>query len=342
VNLSDLDYELPPELIAQQPLAARDRCRLLVLRKTDGAVEHRIFNELDCFLNRGDLLVLNDTRVIPARIFGIRVRTRGKVEVLLVERCAKGDWRMICRSRGKLSSGEELELAEGRLRATLLAKEDELIWRSTLAPDPDEEFLRRYGEMPLPPYIRRKRGDPRSANDTANYQTVFAEAPGAIAAPTAGLHFTAELLARLSSKGIRVEKVTLHVGPGTFLPIRCDRLEDHKMRAENYAVKAGTMETIERTRQSGAKVVAVGTTVVRALETVAAGGPLEGRTELFILPGHQFRTMDALLTNFHLPRSTLLALVAAFGGHEKVLAAYEQAVRERYRFYSYGDAMLIL
>jgi len=342
VNLSDLDYELPPELIAQEPLRQRDRCRLLVLERSSGRVTHGTFHDLAGYLAPGDLLVLNDTRVIHARLHGVRRATQGKVEVLLVEKTAVGHWRMMCQARGKLQKGESLELGGGRILATLEARDDDGIWEARLEPDPDEALLREVGLVPLPPYINRDIDDKRFPSDAVDYQTVFARRPGAVASPTAGLHFTPAFLDRLRSGGIETKTLTLHVGLGTFLPIRTENLNEHQMHAESYEIPADTFDAVRQIRDTSGRVVAVGTTVTRALESAGQDGLLRGRTELFICPPFTFRTVDVLLTNFHLPRSTLLALVTAFAGRELVMNTYREAVAQRYRFYSYGDAMLIL
>jgi len=342
VNLSDLDYELPIELIAQEPLARRDRCRLLVLDRSTGEIEHTRFHRLPEYLEPRDLVVLNDTRVIRARLYGVREATGGKAEVLLVESEGEGRWRLMATARGKLRPGEVLKLEGGRIEAHLVRRDDEGLWQARLEPSPDERVLSAIGTVPLPPYIKRAPHDPREKRDAAGYQTVFADEPGAVAAPTAGLHFTRKLLDEIARRGVGIERLTLHVGPGTFTPIRAEKLDDHRMHSEKYRVAAATLDAVRETRGRGGRVVAVGTTVVRTLETVIRGAPLEGKTRLFIRPPFRFEAVDALVTNFHLPRSTLLALVVAFGTREKVMEAYREAIRERYRFYSYGDAMLIL
>jgi len=342
VDPSELDYELPGELIAQEPVEPRDASRLLVLPRSAGEARHLRFADLPELLEPGDLLVLNDSRVIPARLEG-RKESGGRCELLLVEPLGEGGprWRALGQSSKPLRAG-------GRLRFPgLEAEVEEIEGDGLVAVRFDREgadleaALARAGRVPLPPYIRR----PPSPADRERYQTVVARAPGSVAAPTAGLHFTEELLARLDRRGVGRATVTLHVGPGTFLPVRAARLEDHRMHAERFAVPAGTAAAFAAARARGGRVVAVGSTVVRVLETAAEDGGLRqgaGRTDLFLLPGHRFRAVDGLLTNFHLPRSTLLALVCAFGGRERVLAAYREAVARRYRFFSYGDAMAIL
>ena len=310
--LSELDYELPPELIAQRPLEQRDHSRLLVYERSSGQVRHRRFYELPEELS-GELVVLNDTRVVPARLH-LRRPTGGLVEVLLIESLGGGEWEALARPSRKLRAGTALgpvefleALGEGR-------------WRIALEGEPA-------GEAPLPPYIHEKLDDPE------RYQTVFSERLGSAAAPTAGLHFTPELLAQLD-----VERITLHVGLDTFRPVAVDDLREHRLHGERYELSAESRGRIE----AAARVLAVGTTSVRVLETLARGGPLAGRTDLFVYPPFEFKRVNALLTNFHLPRSTLLALVMAFAGVEKTRELYRLAIAERYRFYSFGDAMLVL
>jgi S-adenosylmethionine:tRNA ribosyltransferase-isomerase len=340
MRLSDLDYALPPELIAQEPAPERAGARLLVLERATGARRHARVADLPGLLRRGDLLVLNDARVIPARVRGRRP-SGGRLEVLFVRPCEEwpGEWEVLV--RGGPRAGEEVHFPEGR--GEWVASLGEGTWRVRLAIEgPVSDWLERVGEVPLPPYIRRPAGP--SEADRARYQTVYARTPGAVAAPTAGLHFTPELLAALADAGIETATLTLHVGPGTFQPIRADDVEGHRMAPERYELSADSAARVAAARAAGRRVVAVGTTTVRTLESVAARGPLvagAGEADLFIRPGHDFRVVDALLTNFHLPRSTLLALLAAFGGWERIRAAYEEAVERRYRFYSYGDAMLV-
>ncbi len=309
---SELDYDLPRELIAQRPAARRDAARLLVFERASGAVRHRTIADLPQEL-AGELVVVNDTRVVPARLH-LRRESGGAVEILLLERLAGTDWEALARPSRRLRAGERLGSVE------LLEPLGEGRWRVRLEGEPA-------GETPLPPYIVEPFDDPD------RYQTVYAREPGAAAAPTAGLHFTPELLGRLD-----VERVTLHVGLDTFRPLDVDELEQHELHGERYHVSPDAWARIE----AAERVLAVGTTTVRVLETVARDGVLEGRTSLYVLPGFRFRRVDALLTNFHLPRSTLLALVMAFAGVEQVRDLYALAIAERYRFYSFGDAMLIL
>jgi S-adenosylmethionine:tRNA ribosyltransferase-isomerase len=309
---SELDYELPPELIAQHPAEPRDASRLLVFDRATGAVRHRHVAGLAEEAG-GALVVVNDTRVLPARL-RLRRETGGEVEVLLLEQLADGVWEALARPSRRLRAGERLGTV------TLLEHAGEGRWRVRLSGEPD-------GELPLPPYIHEPLREP------GRYQTVFARAAGSAAAPTAGLHFTPELLGRLD-----VERVTLHVGLDTFRPLAADTLEGHRLHGERYQVSPAAWQRIGEAE----RVLAVGTTTVRVLETVARSGALEGRTELFVTPGFAFRRVDALLTNFHLPRSTLLALVMAFAGVEETRDLYRLAIAERYRFYSFGDAMLVL
>src|SRR5512138_3800086 len=352
MRLSDFDYALPEALVAQEPVSPRDASRLLVLRP-DGPVEHRGFADLDALLAPGDLLVFNDTKVIPARLVG-RKESGGKVELLLCEplgptspplRGAGGGlgrrWRAMGQASKPIRAGAAL--AFDGLSARVVEAEGEGFYVVELDREGEalEAALARAGRVPLPPYIRR----PPAALDRERYQTIWARAPGSAAAPTAGLHFTEPLLARLEARGVRRTAVTLHVGPGTFLPVRGESLDDHRMHAERYEVPPSASDEIAACRSRGGRIVAVGTTTVRTLESAYDGErvvPGPGRTALFIRPGHAFRTIDALVTNFHLPRSTLLMLVCAFGGRERVLTAYRDAVSRGYRFFSYGDAMALL
>jgi S-adenosylmethionine:tRNA ribosyltransferase-isomerase len=342
VKLSDFDFALPEDLVAQEPVSPRDASRLLVLPPA-GPPEHRRFAELEALLAPGDLLVFNDTKVIPARLVG-RKGTGGKVELLLCEPLDGGmgrRWRAMGQASKPIREGTRIHFEA--LEARVLAAEGEGFYVVELDREGAalEAALERAGRIPLPPYIRRAPG----ALDRARYQTIWARSPGSAAAPTAGLHFTEPLLARLEARGVARTAVTLHVGPGTFLPVRGDSIAEHRMHAERYEVSPAAADAVAACRARGGRVVAVGTTSVRTLESAfedgrVATGP--GRTALFVRPGHAFRTVDALVTNFHLPRSTLLMLVCAFGGTERVLAAYREAVARRYRFFSYGDAMLLL
>jgi S-adenosylmethionine:tRNA ribosyltransferase-isomerase len=339
MRVADLDYALPGELIAQEPSAERTAARLLVVSRGGGDLRHARVADLPALLRAGDLLVVNDTRVVPARVRARRA-SGGRLEVLFVRPLdAPGEWETLV--RGAPRTGERVHFPEGAGEWGFPLGEGR--WRLRLAlAEPGLDWLERVGEVPLPPYIHRAAG-PRAA-DRERYQTVYARVPGAIAAPTAGLHLTAELLAALGAAGVEVASLTLHVGPGTFMPIRCDDLAEHAMGPERYDIPPETGAAIEAARGAGRRIVAIGTTTVRALESAGAGGVVQagaGETALFIRPGHVFRVVDALLTNFHLPRSSLLALVAALAGWDRVRAAYAEAVRLRYRFYSFGDAMLI-
>jgi len=351
VKVSDFHYTLPSERIAQEPVSPRDAARLLVHRVSADSSRHRRVRELGAELEAGDLLVLNDTRVLPARLFARR-GSGGVVELLFLEPVAGGGWRALVRPAKKLRPGEELSIDGGLLARAVEREGEGPTWIVEFA-DPEApersvvELLEEAGRMPLPPYIGRDReGDPRDPTDRRRYQTVYAREPGAVAAPTAGLHFTAELLEALEARGIERATVTLHVGLGTFQPVSVEEVDEHEMHAESYRLDAEAAGAITRCRARGGRVVAVGTTSVRVLESCAdAGGKLSpgsGRTRLFIHPGYRFRVIDGLLTNFHLPASTLLMLVSAFAGRERVLELYAQALRRDYRFYSYGDAMLLL
>lgn len=339
MRLSELDYNLPPELIAQEPLERRDEARLMVLERRSGTLEHSRFYKLGDFLRDGDLLVLNDTRVFPARLFA-RKPTGGTVELLMVRPAGEppGAWLALIRTHRGLREGTRLVLGDGRaLRIAgyqrpgrpLIASEDS---------ERIEKILEGTGALALPHYIHRE----PSAADRDDYQTVYAARPGAVAAPTAGLHFTRELLAKLAAAGVRTAFVTLHIGPGTFTPLRAPQVEAHTMEAEWYTIAPATLEALALARRTGARVVAVGTSSVRALESHAITGDAEGLSGLFISPGWRWRAIDAMVTNFHMPRSTVLAMVMAFAGREEILDAYREAIRRRYRFLSYGDAMLIL
>lgn len=341
--LSDFDYELPPALIAQHPPAERGQSRLLVIpRRETSLLAHRAFSDFPEYLNAGDCLVLNDTRVIPARLLGRR-RTGGQAELLLLRPLGGDRWEALGRPARRLRVGETVEFG-AVLRAEVVALGDEgrrtvqLHYEGELLP-----LLDRVGQMPLPPYIQREQTE---AEDKTRYQTVYAAQPGAVAAPTAGLHFTPEVLAAIEARGVKIVRLTLHVGLGTFRPISVERLEDHVMHAEWYSVAPEAAATINTARAGGGRVIAAGTTVVRTLETVAdEAGQVhsgEGLTRIFISPGYTFRVTDGMLTNFHLPRSSLLVMVSAFAGRERILAAYAEAIAQGYRFYSYGDATLLV
>lgn len=336
---SDFHFELPEELIAQHPPAERGTSRLLVLDGASGALRDVLFAELPKLLRPGDLLVFNDTRVIPARLYG-RKPTGGGVE-LLVERVLDAH-RVLAQVRASKAPrpGGRI-LLDGGIEARVLDRDDDGFFELAFDdPRPVPEVLERHGHVPLPPYIAR----PDASEDRERYQTVYARRPGAVAAPTAGLHFTGELLDRLAERGIEKTFVTLHVGAGTFRPVRVERIEQHRMHAEWVEVGEAVCAQVQAARARGGRVVAVGTTAVRSLESAWREGalrPLQGETRLFVYPGYRFHAVDALVTNFHLPESTLLMLVAAFGGHRNVMRAYAHAVAQRYRFFSYGDAMFL-
>jgi len=350
-ELDCYDYDLPQHLIAQRPVANRADARLLVVDRRCESVTSRHVRDLPEFLQSGDCLVINDTRVVPARLVGYRTQTGGQWEGLFLEAEQKGPnkgfWRLMGKTRGKLVPNETITLVnavgQDDIRLRLAAKEPDGTW--IVHPETAEEtfaLLQRVGRVPLPPYIRQSETD---ATDRERYQTVFAEKPGAIAAPTAGLHFTQRLLDDLQAGGVTVCRLTLHVGIGTFRPVTVESLAEHKMHSEWGTIDQKTVDRIAECRRRGGRVLAVGTTSVRLLETAAAGGTLEpftGNSDLFIRPPYEFHAVDALLTNFHLPRTTLLVLVRTFGGDVLIRRAYEEAIREEYRFYSYGDAMLIL
>lgn len=336
------DYDLPERLIAQHPAERRDGARLLVVRRESGAIEHRHIRDLPQLLNAGDRIVLNDTKVLPARLVGRRETTDGKWEGLFLRTLETGEWELMAKTRGYPKPGERIVTDRG-LSLVLVGRTAEKHWLMRPdAPGSAFELLNRYGQIPLPPYIRKGRAD---SPDAERYQTVYAAVPGSVAAPTAGLHFTPELLADLESMGIARSRVTLHVGPGTFAPIKADDPTQHEIHSEWCEVSSETVAEIAATKLTGGKVIAVGTTTARTLESAAASRklcPFAGGTKLFIYPPYRFRVLDGLLTNFHLPRTTLLLLVQAFAGSELLRYAYAEAIREEYRFYSYGDTMLIV
>lgn len=338
MRISDFHFDLPEALIASHPLPERTASRLLALDGETGAVsDHRIV-DLEMLLQPGDLLVLNDTRVIPARLHGHKA-SGGRVEVLVERLLGRAEALAHVRASRSPAVGGRLYLECG-IEVEIAGREGGLLRLRFHGDTPLLELLERYGHVPLPPYVRR----PDTPADRERYQTVFADCPGAVAAPTAGLHFDWALLSRLEQRGVELARLTLHVGAGTFAPVRVQRIEDHRMHAERLTVSETLCEQVAATRARGGRVVAVGTTVVRALETAAAAGdlrPYQGETDIFIYPGYRFRVIDALVTNFHLPGSTLLMLVSALAGQDRVLAAYRHAVARRYRFFSYGDAMFI-
>ena len=342
MKLSLFDYDLPEELIAQYPPPKRDESRLMALDRKSRSITHSQFRLIGEFLSPNDLLVLNDTKVIPARLVGKKQKTGAKIEIFLVAERERDIWEALIKPCKRVKNGTVVEFGEGILKAQVLAKLGtgtyivRLKYKGRLL-----EILSEVGRTPLPPYIKRQ----PEPIDKIRYQNVYAAKNGAVAAPTAGLHFTQELLDALQRKGIGVAKLTLHVGLGTFQPVKTEEVEAHKMHAEYFEISPETAERINLCKQKGGRIVAVGTTSVRTLETVADnGGVVEesGYTDLFIYPGYQFKIVDALITNFHLPKSTLLMLVSTFASREFVLEAYQEAIKQKYRFYSYGDAMLIL
>ena len=340
LKTSDFYFDLPQELIAQDPLEDRSSSRLLVLDKESGGIEHHIFSEITEYLNPGDCLVLNNTKVIPARLLGQKADTGAAVEVLLLKRRDKDVWETLVKPGKKCRPGAKLSFGNGLLMAEVLETVEEGNRLIRFAYEGIfEEILDKLGEMPLPPYITHK------LQDKNRYQTVYAKYEGSAAAPTAGLHFTKELLAEIEKKGVEIAYVTLHVGLGTFRPVKVDNILEHHMHSEYYQVGPEATEKINRTKANGGRVICVGTTSCRTVESAADenGRVQEGcdNTEIFIYPGYQFKVLDALITNFHLPESTLVMLVSALAGREKVLAAYEEAIKERYRFFSFGDAMFI-
>jgi S-adenosylmethionine:tRNA ribosyltransferase-isomerase len=343
VRTSDFDYDLPPDRIAQEPLAEREASRLLVLDRSTGALLHRSFRDLPSLLDPRDLVVINTTRVLPARLLGTRAGG-GAAEVLLVRRLSDDEWEALLKPGRRLRIGDVVRVDADltvTVESSALGADARRRVRLRSSP-PLSAALERAGRVPLPPYVRR----PPRPEDRDRYQTVYAAEPGSVAAPTAGLHFAESTLRALGDRGIAVARVTLHVGPGTFRPVKVTRVEDHRVDPEPFSVSASTADAVRDARRRGGRVVAVGTTTVRALESVATAEglaePVSGETDCVIVPGFRFRVTDALLTNFHLPRSSLLLLVCAFAGREPVLRAYREAVRTGYRFYSYGDAMLLL
>ena len=336
----DFYYELPEELIAQDPLEDRSSSRLLVLDKESGAVSHHVFKDVIDYLNEGDCLVINDTKVLPARLIGAKVGTDAKIEVLLLKRKENNIWETLVKPGKKAKIGTKISFGDGLLMGEVVDIVEEgnrliqFVYEGIF-----EEILDQLGQMPLPPYITHH------LEDKNRYQTVYAEHTGSAAAPTAGLHFTPELLEKIEKKGVDIARVTLHVGLGTFRPVKVDEITDHHMHSEFFQIEEGAATKINRAKDTGKKVICVGTTSCRTVESAAdETGHLKacsGWTEIFIYPGYQFKVLDSLITNFHLPESTLVMLVSALAGREHVLAAYEEAVKERYRFFSFGDAMLI-
>lgn len=341
MKTSDFFYELPEELIAQDPLEDRTASRLLVLSRNSGEIQHKVFSDVIDYLNEGDCLVINNTRVIPARLIGAKEDTGAKVEVLLLKRLQNDVWETLVKPGKKLKPGARVVFGDGRLKAEILEIAEEgnrlvkFYYEGIF-----EEILDSLGEMPLPPYITHK------LEDKEMYQTVYAKFNGSAAAPTAGLHFSKELLDKIEKKGIKIAGITLHVGLGTFRPVKVEDVNNHHMHTEWYEVNEEAAEIINDTKRNGGRVICVGTTSCRTIESVADENGLmsakTGETDIFIYPGYKFKIMDGLITNFHLPESTLVMLVSAFAGKERVLSAYEIAVSEKYRFFSFGDAMILI
>ena len=340
MKVEDFDYNLPEELIAQTPLKVRDSSRLLVLNKKTGEVEHKVFHDIINYLKPGDTLVLNDTKVLPARLIGVKEETNAVIEILLLKNLEKDNWECLVKPARRIKVGTIVSFGEGKLKAECIKELDEgirhfkLIYEGILL-----EVLEELGTMPLPPYIHEK------LEDQSRYQTVYAKEVGSAAAPTAGLHFTKELLKEIENKGINIAFVTLHVGLGTFRPVSVEKVEDHEMHSEYYQMTKEVAELLNETRKKNHKIIAVGTTSTRTLETIITKynefRECSGWTNIFIYPGYEFKGIDNLITNFHLPKSTLVMLVSALAGRENILNAYRIAVEEKYRFFSFGDAMYI-
>ncbi len=339
MNISDFDYYLPDELIAQRPITPRDSSRLLVLDREKNQIRDEMFLDIVEYFRPGDVLVINDTKVIPARLFGIREHTGARIELLLLNRTQGDTWETLVKPGKKVRVGDQLVFGEGLLRAEVKDVTEAggrvitFFYQGIF-----EEILSELGEMPLPPYIKEKLQDPE------RYQTVYAREKGSAAAPTAGLHFTSQLLHKIESKGVKIVPILLHVGLGTFRPVSVENIAEHRMHSEFYRIDQEAVNAINQERAQGGRIIAIGTTVVRTLEAAAKDGKLSansGWTHIFIYPGFKFQVVDLLVTNFHLPKSTLLMLVSAFAGREETLSAYQHAVKDKYRFFSFGDAMLI-
>ncbi|WP_440447905.1 tRNA preQ1(34) S-adenosylmethionine ribosyltransferase-isomerase QueA [Ruminococcus sp.] len=340
MKTSDFYYDLPKELIAQTPVEPRDSSRLMLLDRNTGEIDHKHFYDIIDSLNPGDLLVANDSRVLPARIYGIKDETGARIEFLLLRQITGNRWEALCKPGKKAKEGTSFTFGDGLLRATVAEVKDD--GNRIVDFECDENFfstLDKIGQMPLPPYITEE------LKDKERYQTVYSHELGSAAAPTAGLHFTKELMQRIKDKGVNISYVTLHVGLGTFRPVKVDDVTNHKMHSEHYEIPEETARLINETKKNGGRVIAVGTTSCRTLESVATFygeiKPCEGFTDIFIYPGYEFKVLDGLITNFHLPESTLIMLVSAFAGYDNVMNAYKTAVEEKYRFFSFGDAMFI-
>ena len=340
MKTSDFYYDLPKDLIAQTPVEPRDSARLLVLGRESGSIKHKHFYDIIDFLVPGDLLVVNDSRVLPARIYGIKNETGAKVEFLLLKQISGNRWETLCKPGKRAKQGSKFTFGNGLLSATVAKVKSD--GNRVVDFDSDENFfaaLDKIGQMPLPPYITEE------LKDKERYQTVYSNELGSAAAPTAGLHFTKELLQKIADKGVNIAYVTLHVGLGTFRPVKVDDVTKHKMHSEHYEIPKKTADLINKTKKNGGRIIAVGTTSCRTLESVASLygeiKPCDGFTDIFIYPGYKFKVLDGLITNFHLPESTLIMLVAAFSGYDNIMNAYKVAVEEKYRFFSFGDAMFI-
>ena len=341
MNINDFDYDLPQELIAQTPLEKRDSSRLLIMDKNSGELVHEHFNNIIDYLVPGDVLVLNDTKVIPARLIGIKEETGAVIEILLLKDMGENKWECLSKPAKRLKIGTIISFGNGELKAKVLEKFDEgLVHIELLYDGILMEILERLGTMPLPPYIHEK------LEDQSRYQTVYAKNIGSAAAPTAGLHFTKELLKKIEDKGIIITYVTLHVGLGTFRPVEVENILDHHMHSEFYVMNKETADILNKAKEEGRRIVAVGTTSTRTLETIATNNngkfmATSGNTDIFIYPGYEFKAIDCLITNFHLPKSTLVMLVSALSSRENILNAYKEAINNKYRFFSFGDAMFI-
>ena len=341
MNVKEFDYDLPESLIAQTPLKDRDHSRLLVLGRQSGEIDHKHFTDIIDYFNPGDTLVLNDTRVMPARLFGLKEETGAKVEMLMLTRIEKNDWEVLLKPAKRIKVGNKLSFGEGKIIAECIEELDQggrimrLHYEGIL-----EERLDELGEMPLPPYIKERLDDPE------RYQTVYAKENGSAAAPTAGLHFTDDLLEKVKAKGVNIAFITLHVGLGTFRPVSVDNIDDHQMHSEYYQMTQQTADLLNQTKEQGNRIISVGTTSTRTLETIRRDYDefvaVSGWTDIFIYPGFEYKAIDGLITNFHLPKSTLVMLVSAFSSRENILNAYNKAVELKYRFFSFGDAMLII
>jgi S-adenosylmethionine:tRNA ribosyltransferase-isomerase len=339
MKLSDFDYKLPEELIAKQPIDKRDASRLMVMHRSDGRIEHREFTDIIDYLSPSDVLAVNTTKVIPARLIGRKKQTGGEVEILLLRQVSDNQWNCLVRPGRRLMPGAKIEFTGDLLEAEIIEYRagGQRLVKFSFQGD-FYNILEKTGQVPLPPYIDRKPHD----NDKMRYQTIYAKEPGAVAAPTAGLHFTPELVAVIKNKGIEVLEIILHVGWGTFKGVEAEDIRTHKMGAEYYRIDPINADKVVKAKKEKRRIIAVGTTTSRALESFGQTGKLSDWTEIFIYPPYEFKIIDALVTNFHLPKSTLIMLVSALAGSENVMNAYKQAIKEKYRFYSYGDAMMII